>query len=110
MIFFPTPQAKYPQPRIDLSESVLLPLLRTAIPKRVRFFDEAAHASWSKTVSAIEFAGNEAIARYAAIMIEQRSTFLGENLRTSGIVPDAVIDVVGVLLFVSALNRMPLHS
>ncbi len=110
MIFFPTPQAKYPQPRIDLSESVLLPLLRTAIPKRIRFFDEAANTSWPESVRAIEFSGNESISRYAACMIEQRTTFLGENLRTSGIVPDAVIDVVGVLLFVSSLNRMPLHS
>jgi drug/metabolite transporter (DMT)-like permease len=62
----------------------------------------------AQAIGSIELAGDKAVAGCAAGMIEQRPTFLGERLGASGIVPDAIVDVVGVFLLVAPFNGMPL--
>ncbi len=63
---FSSPQAKCPQPSIDLPKGVLLPLLRAAVPKHVRFFDEAAHTCRPEAIRGIKLVGNETVACRAA--------------------------------------------
>lgn len=103
-------QSERAQPRIDLAESVLLPLFRAAFSQYLRFFNKAANTRRAEVINGIKLASDEFVARSTAGMIKQRPTFLGEHLWPARIVPDAVVDIVSVLLLVASLDRMPFHG
>ena len=50
-----SPQAKLYQPSIDLSEGVLLPLIRSVLAERVETFHELPHAGRAEIIHVAEF-------------------------------------------------------
>lgn len=78
------PHGKCAQPGIDLSEGILLPLLRAAIPEHLGILHEATHACRAEPIHGIELAGDEPIAGRSAGVVEQRATSLRKRLRPPG--------------------------
>src|SRR4051794_7616356 len=97
------------KPRVNLSKGVLLPLFSTAIPQNTGVFDELAHAGRAEAFEGFEFFSDIAVAFDCALRAREFLTSRRQRLDAFGIISNAVVDVVGVLLFETTMERMSLH-
>src|SRR6187399_1452812 len=91
-------------PGVDLTKGILLPLVRGSAVKDIGALDEGAHARRAVAAWVLEFCDDMREAVSAALMIEQRAAIFGGRVDSRGIIPDRVIDVVGVFLLVSPVE------
>ena len=99
---FPSfPETEGTQPCVDLTKSIRLPLFRRPFAKDLSFLDEAPDTGRAMAVDHVELFRYVLVAVHAALMRKQWPASCGKSLDTVSIVSNAVVDVVGVLLFVA---------
>lgn len=110
MGLFPLDQPQGLQPGLHLSESVLLPLIGGTVSEEIRFLDELPHRRWAVGIFLDKLSGDVGVALFAFRQLEQRLAIRGERLQPAGVIADAVIDIVGVLLLMPVLDGIALHG
>src|ERR1044071_9235494 len=103
-------QPHRPQPSIDLTERILLPLIGRPASKNSLRLREQSHARGTVAVERIEFVRDVSVRLHGARMRKQRAARNRKLTDAAGKIPDAVVDVVRVLLFLAKLYREPLHG
>ena len=98
-----------PQPHVNLTKGVPLPLVKRAPIENIRAFYELYDRRRPISDYFVEFGCNMLKASSPAWMVQQWPTFHRKNIGTVRVVFDAVIDVLGVLFLVSVLNGLPFH-
>src|SRR5271167_1027523 len=91
-------QPKRSQPFVNLTEGILLPLLRGAFAKDLGIRDKAPDAVRSESVHPVELLGDIAIAAFSACMHKQRAARFRQCFDPPAIIADAVVNVVSVFL------------
>ena len=76
-----------------------MPLFWSAAAQHFRVFDKAPHTSRAVATNIFEFLGDVAVAPFAACVVQDRQTGFGKRVDTVRGIPDAVVNVVSVLVW-----------
>ena len=91
-------EPKRSQPGIDLTKCVPLPLVWISVAKDLALLDKSSHAGRPKALEGFELRIDESVAVHSVLMFQKRMAVRCERGDAAGIVADAVVDVISVLL------------
>ena len=105
-----SPQAKFSEPSVNLSESVLLPLILTSVAERLGSLHEVTHTRRPEIIYVTKFFGDKTVAFTRRFDFKERQRHLDEGGDTIWIISDTVVDVIGILVFHTIVDGVALHG
>lgn len=98
------------EPGVYLPEGILLPLLGGALSEHVGAVDKSPHAGRPEIVQSAKLLRNVEITRSRRVEVEERPRCRDEGVDATRKVPDAVVDIVGVLSLEPIRDCIALHG